>query len=77
MDAPPVVLKSLGFAGRVFPNIRTQMDATDSASDFHIGLSLLRNFRITADWSAHALWLAERILWVRERSGLRMAIKPS
>jgi predicted aspartyl protease len=53
-----VVLKSLTLAGRTFHDVPAAIDASESAADLNIGTSILRNFRITADFQQKAIWLA-------------------
>ena len=53
-----VRLKSIEIAGRTFENIEAAVDESDTAGELNIGVSLLRNFRITTDFSQHTLWLA-------------------
>jgi predicted aspartyl protease len=52
-----LTLRSIEIAGRRFKNISAAIDPQPSASDVNIGVSLLRQFRITTDFAEHAVWL--------------------
>ena len=51
-------LRSIEIAGVQFDQIVAAVDGEDSASDLNIGVSILRHFLITTDYSQHRLWLA-------------------
>jgi predicted aspartyl protease len=53
-------LREISIAGRRFSNVRAAIDPQASASDVNVGVSLLRHFRITTDYAAHAVWLEPR-----------------
>jgi predicted aspartyl protease len=53
-------LREISIAGRRFTNVPAAIDPQPSASDVNIGVSLLRHFRITTDYAAHAVWLEPR-----------------
>jgi hypothetical protein len=53
-------LHSLEVAGRRFTDVDAAIDSQESASDVNIGVSILRHFRITTDFPAHAVWLDPR-----------------
>jgi hypothetical protein len=53
-------LRSLEVAGKRFDEVTAAIDATASASDLNIGVSVLRHFWITTDFAHHAVWLAPR-----------------
>jgi predicted aspartyl protease len=52
-----IQLKSLELAGFTLTDIAASIDSGDSATDLNIGMSVLRHFRITTDFPAHAVWL--------------------
>ncbi len=53
-------LRSIRIAGRAFSDVQAAIDPQPSASEVNIGVSLLRHFRITTDYAAHAAWLEPR-----------------
>ena len=53
-----IKLKSLELAGVRLVDVAASVDEGDSATDLNIGMSVLRNFVITTDFSAHTIWLA-------------------
>jgi hypothetical protein len=53
-------LKSLELAGHVFHDVDAAIDETDSATPVNVGLPLLRQFVITTDYRARAVWLKWR-----------------
>lgn len=55
-----LTLRSLEIAGRRFEAVRAAVDPQPSASDLNVGLALLRDFLITTDFAAHAVWLEPR-----------------
>ncbi len=55
-----VVLRTLTIAGRSFRGVRAAIDPGETASDLNIGMSILRHFRITADFPRRAIWLESR-----------------
>jgi|CXWL01.1.fsa_nt_gi predicted aspartyl protease len=52
-----ISLKSLEVAGLTLADVPASIDEGDSATDLNVGISVLRRFVITTDFSAHALWL--------------------
>ena len=52
-----IALESLEIAGLKLSDVPASIDAGDSATDLNVGISVLRNFVITTDFRAHALWL--------------------
>ncbi|MFO1468644.1 MAG: aspartyl protease family protein [Steroidobacteraceae bacterium] len=59
-DRAVIVLKSLDLAGHRFENVEAAVDPQNTASDVNIGVSLLRSFILTTDFSRHRVWLLER-----------------
>lgn len=55
-----VTLKSIRIGGREFHDVPAAIDDQPSASDLNIGISILRHFRITTDFSDHVIWLDPR-----------------
>lgn len=55
-----VTLAYLEVAGRRFTAVEAAVDPQASASDLNIGVSVLRQFRITTDFAQHAVWLEAR-----------------
>jgi hypothetical protein len=55
-----VVLKELEVAGVTFRDVPAAIDRSDNAADVNIGVRILRNFRITADFAENAVWLDPR-----------------
>lgn len=55
-----VRLASVEVAGVTFSNLEAAVDETETAADLNIGVGLLRNFRITTDFSARKIWLEKR-----------------
>jgi hypothetical protein len=55
-----LTLKSLEIAGRRFLDVPAAIDATGSATNLNIGVSILRDFVIVTDFSAHCIWLESR-----------------
>ena len=53
-------LRELEIAGRKFADLEAAVDPNPSASDVNIGVSVLRHFQITTDYSQHAVWLEPR-----------------
>jgi predicted aspartyl protease len=53
-------LRTLEVAGQVLANVEAAIDPNPSASDVNIGVSVLRHFRITTDYSRHVVWLEPR-----------------
>jgi Aspartyl protease len=54
------MLKSLNLAEKHFVNVRAAIDATGSATKLNVGVSILRNFQLVTDFTAHAVWLKAR-----------------
>lgn len=52
-----VILQELEIGGVVFRDLPAAIDRSDSAADANIGVSVLRNFRMTVDFGSGALWL--------------------
>ncbi len=52
-----VRMRELRLAGRTFRNVPATIDDSDTAADLNIGVSILRNFRISTDFPHHQLWL--------------------
>jgi predicted aspartyl protease len=50
-------LRSIEIAGVHFDEVDAAVDPQDSASDLNVGVSILRRFLITVDYSQHRLWL--------------------
>jgi len=59
-----IVLRTLEIAGLQFSNVPAAVDAQPSAADVNIGVAILRHFKITTDFTEHALWLQSRN-WAR------------
>jgi predicted aspartyl protease len=55
-----VTLKSLEIAGRRFDNVVAAIDPQETASDVNVGVSILRQFRITTDFGQRVVWLEAR-----------------
>jgi hypothetical protein len=55
-----VTLPAFELAGRRFEGLEAAVDPQGSASDLNVGVSELRHFRITTDFSQHAIWLESR-----------------
>lgn len=55
-----IALKSLEIAGLTLDDVPGSIDEGDSATDLNIGISVLRQFVVTTDFRAHALWLEAR-----------------
>lgn len=55
-----IVLKELEIAGVTFHDVPAAIDRTQAASDVNVGVSVLRNFAMTVDFSENALWLEPR-----------------
>jgi predicted aspartyl protease len=55
-----IVLRSLEIAGRRFEKVEAAIDAQQGASDVNVGISILRHFRLTTDFAAHAAWFDPR-----------------
>lgn len=55
-----VILRRLDIAGESFYNVRAAIDPTDKAADVNVGVSILRNFVITTDFTERAVWLLPR-----------------
>jgi hypothetical protein len=53
-------LRTLEIAGIKFTNVEASVDPNPSASDVNIGVSVLRHFRVTTDFTNHAVWLDPR-----------------
>ena len=53
-------LRYVDLAGKRFRNVEAAIDPQPSASDINIGVSILRHFRITTDFSKHLVWLEPR-----------------
>jgi hypothetical protein len=53
-------IKSLEVAGSQLKNVAASIDPNPTASDVNIGVSILRHFRITTDFSEGAVWLEAR-----------------
>lgn len=53
-------IRVLEIAGRRFTNADAAIDPNPSASDVNVGVSVLRNFRITTDFANHTVWLDPR-----------------
>lgn len=55
-----VTLRYMELAGKRLRNVAAALDPQPSASDINIGVSVLRHFRITTDFSNHLVWLEPR-----------------
>ena len=55
-----VTLRSLEVGGSIFRDVSAAVDTQPSASDLNVGVSILKNFLITTDFSAHTVWLERR-----------------
>jgi len=55
-----LTLRSLEVAGRRFSDVPAAIDPQPSASDLNVGVSILRHFVITTDFSQHVIWLEPR-----------------
>jgi predicted aspartyl protease len=55
-----ITLSSLEIAGRVFRDVPASVDEGANANDVNVGLSVLRHFLITTDYSERLLWLLPR-----------------
>jgi predicted aspartyl protease len=53
-------LRTLEIAGIKFTDVEAAMDNNKSASDVNVGVSVLRHFLITTDFTQHAVWLDPR-----------------
>jgi predicted aspartyl protease len=53
-------LRSLEVAGQTFTDVEAAIDDQPSASDVNVGVSILRRFLITTDFSNHLVWLQPR-----------------
>lgn len=52
-----VRLESLEIAGSAFPDVVAAIDRSETAAEANVGVGILRNFRMTVDFPAKALWL--------------------
>jgi hypothetical protein len=52
-----VVLRELEIGGVVFRDIPAAIDRSENAADGNIGVTVLRNFRMTVDFADSAVWL--------------------
>lgn len=52
-----VEVSELTLAGRVFEKVRAQIDPRANAAAVNVGARLLRNFGLTVDYPARAVWL--------------------
>ena len=52
-----VVLRQLKIADTIFHDVAAAIDRTDRAADVNVGVRVLRNFRLTVDFPANAVWL--------------------
>ncbi len=52
-----VMLKKINIAGKDFSSITAAIDPTDNAADINVGVSILKSFDITVDFSENRLWL--------------------
>jgi predicted aspartyl protease len=52
-----LILSSLEVAGQRFTAVPAAIDVHDSATDVNIGMAILKDFLITADYARHLLWL--------------------
>lgn len=52
-----VTLKVLDLAGVRFDDVPAAIDETPTAMDANVGVSILRNFRITVDYAEQTIWL--------------------
>ncbi len=57
---PMFVLKSLEIAGRRFEDVTATIDANSTATNLNVGVSILRQFEIVTDFSAHCVWLKSK-----------------
>jgi predicted aspartyl protease len=55
-----IKLRSLEVAGQTFTDLDAAIDDQPSASDVNVGVSILRRFFITTDFSNHTVWLQPR-----------------
>ena len=55
-----LTLGSFEIADWLFKGVAAAIDSDDSASDFKVGISVLRRFRITTEFSDHLIWLEAR-----------------
>lgn len=55
-----VRLATLEIAGETFHDVEAAVDETDNAGAINVGVKVLRNFRITTDFSESHLWLDPR-----------------
>ena len=55
-----VILRNLRVGGREFTDVPAAIDPGETASDLNIGTSILRDFVITTDFAAGAIWLEPR-----------------
>ena len=58
VDRKIVYLDEMIVAGRKFQNVEAAVDRTDNAAEINLGVNILKNFLITADFQEDALWLA-------------------
>ena len=57
IDRDLVRLDTLDVAGKRFRNVVAAIDDQESHNDMNIGTAILKNFRITTDFKARAVWL--------------------
>jgi predicted aspartyl protease len=55
-----IKLRSLEVAGKIFKDVEAAIDDQPSASDVNVGVSILRRFFITTDFSNRLVWLQPR-----------------
>lgn len=55
-----VHLAKLEIAGMIFNNVEAAVDESQNAGELNVGVRLLRNFKITTDFSERAIWLEPR-----------------
>lgn len=58
IERKTLTISHLQVGDRVLRNIRVAVDENANASDFNMGTSLLREFRIVTDFANHQLWLS-------------------
>lgn len=55
-----ITLESLEMAGKRFENVLASIDRSEHTHEFNVGVSLLRHYYITTDFSQRAVWLEPR-----------------
>jgi hypothetical protein len=53
-----IELRALEVGQQVYTDVPAAIDSNPSSSDVNVGVSILRNFLITTDFSQHAVWLS-------------------